>query len=79
MCGWVLEKALFLACRWLSPHTLEWQWGVGGPSLVLRTLILLDQGPTLMNSLTLMTSLEARLQIQPLLGLGLPYKNFGKT
>lgn len=50
MRGWVLEKALFLACRWLSLCTLEWQWGVGGPSLVLRTRILLDQGPTLMNS-----------------------------
>lgn len=82
---WFLDTAVSLACRQLAAFSLcprvvfPQCWGTGreGECALIRTLILLNQSPTLMTSFKFSYSLRGpHLQRQPYWGLGLQHTNF---
>lgn len=85
---WFLDTAVSLACRQLAAFSLcprvafPQCWGTGreGECALIRTLILLNQSPTLMTSFKFNYSLRGpHLQRQPYRGLGLQHTNLRRT
>lgn len=85
---WFLDTAVSLACRQLAAFSLcprvafPQCWGTGreGERDLIRTLILLNQSPTLMTSFKFSYSLRGpHLQRQPYWGLGLQHTNLRRT